>query len=114
MISLVTIDHDPCPDYSWLKQSIYDPMSPDYEPTYESREAFDADRPLDPYYYRDPNNHVTLLMWAYDEDDILVDSCGGIDFLECNDDWTTGTFGSLKELDRYPYLRELAAEMGLR
>ncbi len=31
--------------------------------------------------HRDKANHVTLMMIAYDEDDKVVDSLGGIDFL---------------------------------
>lgn len=110
----VTFDHDPDPDFSWLEQDIYNPDSPNYEPIYRSKEDRDAGRdPLDGHWYRDPDNHVCLTMCVYElgDDDAdwkLVDSLGGIDFLADSDDWTTGTFYSLKSIaENCTYQREL-------
>ena len=86
----VVIDHDDCPDFSWLEQDCFANSE-----------------------YRDPIHHVALEMVAYDEDGNVIDSLYGIDFLAHEDNWKTGTFGRLAALDSAPYLQELAKEMGL-
>jgi hypothetical protein len=59
-------------------------------------------------------------MIAYDNGDDsdctreVIDSLGNIDFIADSDDWRTGTIYHLSQLDHYPYLRELAAEMGVK
>jgi hypothetical protein len=118
MPAYVTIDHDCDPDFSWLEQDMYDPSSPEFDPIYRSREDMDAGHdPIDPEWYRDPDNHVALCMIAHDDEDNgkVVDSLGSIDFLADGDDWCTGTFYSVKELERRgcAYLAELAREMGV-
>lgn len=52
-------------------------------------------------------------MVAYDEDDNVVDSLCGIDFLVDSGEYRTGTVRRLSQLNECPYLRELAQEMGL-
>jgi hypothetical protein len=114
-VHVVVIEHDTDADFSWLEQSMYDPASSDYEPTWRTKADMDAGRePLDPEWYRDPDNHVALCMVAYDDEGNVLDSLGGIDFLADSDDWKTGTFGSLRALKGCPDLQELAHEMGLR
>lgn len=126
-VAYVVIEHDDSPDFSWLEQDCYDPSSPEYDAMYPSREAMErGDAPFDPHYYRNPVNHVALQMIAYgacDHEDCrsercaaerVVDSLGNIDFLRDSDEWTTGRFCKLSQLARFPYLRELAAEMGLK
>ena len=45
----------------------------------------------------------------------VVDSLGGIDFLESSDNWCTGTFWYINDIPkRCAYQRSLAREAGLR
>ncbi len=109
-VDRIEINNDPDPDLSWLDQDCYKPGTKDFEHTY--RQAGDK-RPIDPHWYRDKANHVTLVMIAYDEADNVVDNLGGIDFLIDSDDWKTGTVRRLSQLNGCSYLRELAEEMGM-
>ena len=108
----VVIEHDQCPDMSWLEQDHYDPRSPTYAPTYRDEAAMKHGEPLNGDWYRDPDNHVALAAVAYDEDGNVLDSVGGIDFLCDSDDWGTGTFYRVCQLPA-GYLRDIAKEMGL-
>lgn len=113
-VAYIVIEHDEDPDMSWLEQDHYNPRHPSYDPIYRTKEDMDAGRaPMDGDWYRNPENHVALEMVAYDEDDGVIDSLGGIDFLADSDDWRTGTFVKLSTLAKCPYLQELAKEMGL-
>lgn len=114
----IVFDHDTDPDFSWLEQDHYNPRNPEYEPVYRTKEDMDAGKePLDGDWYRNPDNHVALSMLVYemgeaDEDWQVVDSLGGIDFLNDSDDWATGTFYHINALPE-GYLRNLAREAGL-
>ncbi len=109
-VDRIEIDNDPDPDLSWLDQDCYKSGTKDFEHTY--RTSTDSE-PIDPYWYRDKRNHVTLMMVAYDEDNNVVDSLGGIDFLIDSDEYKFGTIRRLSQLDGFNYLRELAQEMGM-
>lgn len=81
-----SIDYDQFPDLSWLEQ-----------------DEFKGENPMD---------YVVLDMIAYDESGEVVDSLGGISFLDKEDDWTTGYFHSVEEIPaRFTHLREIAQEM---
>ena len=112
----VVVEYDPDPDFSWLEQDCYDLSHPDYEPGYRC-EADMPHSPIDPEWYRNPENHVALWMGVYemgpdDEDWRCVDSLGGIDFFADSNEWATGTFYRLSQLPE-GYLRELARDFGL-
>jgi hypothetical protein len=113
----VVFEHDSDPDFSWLEQDHYNPRHSSYTPVYRTKEDMDAERnPIDGDYYRDPQNHVALCMLVYEmdednEDWVLVDSLGSIDFMADEDNWTTGTFYRLDAIpERCDYQRELAKE----
>ena len=118
----VTFYHDPDPDFSWLEQDFYKPGHKDYSPMYRTAADMRAKRnPIEDY--TNPDNHVALCMLVEklgpkDDDWQVLDSLGGIDFLADSDDWTIGTFYSLKALKLSPkcrsYLRQLAREAGMR
>lgn len=116
----IVFEYETEPDFSWLEQSHYQPGSPDYEPVYRTRADMRAKRnPIEDY--ANPDKHVALCMLVYREcpdcgEEKLVDSLGNIDFLQDSDDWTTGSFRSLREMRHLPrgsYLRALAREAGL-
>ena len=117
----VVFKHDRDADFSWLEQDMYDPSKPGYDPIYPSEADMKAKtNAYDGNWYRDPDNHVALMMLVYelrdDADDWeLVDSLGGIDFLRDDEsDWTTGTFYRLSDIPKgCDYLRELAKDAGL-
>lgn len=117
----IVFDHDRDPDFSWLEQSMYDPSSPDYSPTYRTAADMKAKRnPMDGEWYRNPDNHVALAMVVYemsagDSDWRVVDSLCSIDFLADGRDWTTGTFYAISEIPKAcRYQRTLAREAKLR
>jgi hypothetical protein len=87
----IVIEDDLDPDFSWLDQDCYNPRHASYSPTYRDEADTKANKPIDPDWYRDPENHVCLAMIAYDEDGAVLDSLGGIDFLADSDDWKRGT-----------------------
>lgn len=109
------------PDFSWLEQDQYNPNKPGYDPIYRTAADMRAKRdPIDPEWYRDPDNHVALAMLVYeltahDDDWQLIDSLGNIDFLDDDsDDHGTGTFYSVQAIPkRWTYLRTLAREAKL-
>jgi hypothetical protein len=86
----VEVIYDPDPDFSFLEQ--------DDESTDE---------------YRNPANHVQLEMLGYDASGKLMDSLSCMDFLMHSDDWKTGTFHHVSELQGCEHLAETAREMGL-
>jgi len=88
MTAYVVIDYEPDPDFSWMEQ-----------------ECFAGE---------DPNDHLQLVMLAYDSESEITGSLSCIDFLKDSDEWTTGRFDSVSEIPaRCDYLREIAREMNL-
>jgi len=113
----VVIEHDPDPDFSWLEQDIYDPSHPSYEPGYRTDADMRAKRnPIDPEWYRNPENHVALWMKLERECACcgawhVLDSLGNIDVFADDDDWMTGSFVAPKFIGLTGYLRECARDM---
>lgn len=119
MAKFVVFDFDSDADMSWLEQDRYNPAHPSYSPIYPTLADMHAKRnAIDGDWYRNPDNHVALDMVVRKETvegDEVVDSLGGIDFLESEDDWTTGTFRYVNDIPkRCRYQRQLAREAGLR
>jgi hypothetical protein len=80
------IDYDQDADFSWLQQS-----------------EFANENPAD---------HVALYVALFDANGTVIDSLSNIDFLEAEDNWTTGRFNTVEEIPaRCEYLREIAADM---
>lgn len=110
----VVFEHDSDPDFSWLEQDCFKS-----EPTYRTRADMKAKRnPISAEWYANPDNHVALSMLVYEltpdaEDWTLVDSLGNIDFFADGNDWKTGTFYHLRELNGCPYLKSLAKDAKL-
>lgn len=120
MSRFIVFDHDPEPDFSWLEQDHLKPGHKDYSPCYRTGADMRAKRnPVDPDWYRDPENHVALCMLVYEQQtagpDQVVNSLGNIDFIEPWNDWTTGTFYFVNDIPkRCRYQRSLARDAGLR
>lgn len=114
---VIRFEHDDYPDFSWLEQDHYNPRHPSYDPVYHSRADMKAGRnPIDGDWYRNPANHVALSMVVFDDSTgDIIDSLGGIDFLEESDDWGTGLFHYVSDIPKqWRYLRSLARDAGLR
>lgn len=77
----IVIEPDPGPDFSWLKQSSYNPASHDYDAVYAPKEMGGAVIP--PEEYRDPANHAAQSIQLYyvnDDDETHLDGVGTVDY----------------------------------
>lgn len=110
----IVIEYDDCPDMSWLEQW-------DTPEKYKGNEVLDEDgNPMSfEEYMQGPGNkanHVMLCMLVEQKCKAcgkweVVESLSGIDFLEYQNDWTTGTFTPEEAVRLKGYLGECAGEL---